>query len=107
MDGDDHAARVDHRRDVFHHPRQGACQAGPPASLRLEAYAEGLAVQILHVGPYSAEGPTIARMHREFLPANGFAANGHHHEIYLSDPRKTAPEKLRTVIRQPVRKVAP
>ena len=77
----------------------------PPASLRLEPYEEGLSVQIMHVGPYDAEGPTIARLHREFLPENGLTETGHHHEIYLSDPRKTAPEKLKTVLRQPVRRV--
>lgn len=76
----------------------------PPASLRLERFAEGLSVQIMHIGPYDAEGPTIARLHREFLPENGLTENGHHHEIYLSDPRRTAPEKLKTVIRQPVRR---
>lgn len=77
----------------------------PPATLRLERFAEGLSVQIMHLGPYAAEGPTIARLHSEFLPANGLAENGHHHEIYLSDPRRVAPEKLKTVIRQPVRRV--
>ena len=77
-----------------------------PASLRLETFTEGLSVQTMHVGPYSAEGPTIARLHGEFLPANGLVENGHHHEIYISDPSRTAPEKLRTVIRQPVRKAA-
>ena len=75
-----------------------------PGKLRLESFAEGLAVQIMHIGPYSGEGPTIARMHEEFLPENGLVANGHHHEIYLGDPRKTAPEKLKTVLRQPVKK---
>jgi len=77
----------------------------PPASLRLEPFAEGLSVQIMHFGPYSAEAPTIARLHKEFLPANGLTESGHHHEIYISDPRRVAPEKLRTVIRQPVRRV--
>lgn len=77
----------------------------PPASLRLEPYEEGLSVQIMHVGSYDDEGPTIARLHREFLPENGLTETGHHHEIYLSDPRKTAPEKLKTVLRQPVRRV--
>ena len=76
-----------------------------PATLRLERLAEGLSVQIMHLGPYSAEGPTIARLHREYLPAHGLTENGHHHEIYLSDPRRVAPEKLKTVIRQPVRRV--
>jgi hypothetical protein len=60
----------------------------------------------MHIGPYSAEAPTIARLHKEFLPANGLTENGHHHEIYLSDPRRTPTEKLRTVIRQPVRKAS-
>lgn len=73
-----------------------------PSSLRLETFAEGLSVQILHIGPYADEAPTIARLHNEFLPANGYVETGHHHEIYLGDPRKTAPEKLKTVIRQPV-----
>jgi hypothetical protein len=77
----------------------------PPASLRLERFAEGLSVQIMHFGPYSAEAPTIARLHKEFLPANGLTETGHHHEIYISDPRRVAPEKLKTVIRQPVRRV--
>jgi len=74
-----------------------------PASLRLERVAEGVSVQTMHVGPYDAEGPVIARLHQEFLPANRLVENGHHHEIYLGDPRRSAPEKLRTVLRQPVR----
>ena len=78
----------------------------PPASLRLEDFDEGLSVQIMHIGPYSAEGPTIARLHGEFLPQNGLTENGLHHEIYIGDPGKTAPEKLKTVLRQPVRKAA-
>ena len=77
----------------------------PPASLRLEPLEEGLSVQIMHIGPYSEEGPTIARLHGEYLPANGFKERGHHHEIYLGDPRRTAPDKLRTVLRQPVERV--
>lgn len=77
----------------------------PPASLRLEPLEEGLSVQTMHVGPYSAEGPTIARLHSEFLPENGLIEHGHHHEIYISDPGRTAPEKLKTVIRQPVRRI--
>lgn len=77
----------------------------PPASLRLEPFEEGLSVQTMHIGPYSAEAPTIAELHGEFLPANGLVENGHHHEIYISDPGRTAPEKLKTVIRQPVRRV--
>ncbi len=78
----------------------------PPAlsRLRLEVYHEGLAVQIMHIGPYDAEAPMIARMHT-FIDENGYEPAGKHHEIYLGDPRKVAPEKLKTVLRQPVRKV--
>ena len=78
---------------------------GRVEEIRLEWFAEGPAVQIMHLGPFSEEGPTIQRMHQEFLPSLGLVGNGHHHEIYLSDIRRTAPEKLRTVLRQPVRKV--
>jgi len=71
------------------------------ASVRLERVAEGLAAQIMHVGPYSAEAPTIARLHA-FVAAEGYELRGRHHEIYLGDPRRTAPERLKTVIRHPV-----
>lgn len=74
-----------------------------PNSLRIENFTEGKCVQIMHIGPYSEEAPTIARMHKEYIPANGLIENGYHHEIYLNDPRRTAPEKLKTVLRQPVR----
>ena len=78
----------------------------PPAlsKLRYERYHEGLSVQIMYLGAYADEGPTIARMH-EFIRENGYDFNGKHHEIYLGDPRRTAPEKLRTVIRQPVKQL--
>jgi hypothetical protein len=79
----------------------------PPESLRLESYHEGLSAQIMHFGPPSAEAATIARLHKEFLPARGLTPNGHHHEIYLTDPNRTAPEKTKTVLRQPVRPSAP
>jgi hypothetical protein len=54
------------------------------------------------VGPFSAEGPTIERLH-EFIHAAGKRLRGKHHEIYLSDPRRTAPEKLKTILRQPMK----
>jgi len=63
---------------------------------------EGRCVQIMHLGPYSAEGPTLARLHEEYLPAHGLVPTGDHHEIYLSDVRRTAPDRLRTILRQPV-----
>ncbi|KAA3642713.1 MAG: hypothetical protein DWQ07_19485 [Chloroflexi bacterium] len=71
--------------------------------VRMDHYQEGLSVQIMHVGSYDDEGPILARMQDEFMPANGFVENGKHHEIYLSDPRRVVPEKLKTVLRQPVR----
>lgn len=76
----------------------------PPESLRFERFAEGLSVQILHIGSYDDEAPTIRRLHHEFLPQNGLVENGHHHEIYLSDPRKVEAAKLKTILRQPVKK---
>jgi hypothetical protein len=76
----------------------------PPATLRFEPYDEGLAVQILHIGSYDDEAPKIKRLHEKFLPENGLKENGPHHEIYLSDPRKTAAAKLKTILRQPVKR---
>jgi hypothetical protein len=73
--------------------------------LRLETYHEGLSVQVMHTGAYDDEGPILAEMHGEFIPNNGYEEAGKHHEIYLSDPRKVAPEKLKTVLRQPVKKI--
>ncbi len=71
------------------------------AKVRLESFREGLSAQIMHVGPYSAEAPTIARLH-DFIKKHGYRLTGRHHEIYLGDPRRSAPERLRTVIRQPI-----
>jgi hypothetical protein len=74
------------------------------ANIRLEPYAEGLSVQIMHVGPYAEEGPTVRKLHAA-AREHGCQLRGKHHEIYLGDPRKTKPEKLKTVIRQPIQKV--
>jgi hypothetical protein len=71
--------------------------------VRLESYHEGLSVQIMHIGSYDDEAPTLLTLHSEFIPGNDFIENGKHHEIYLSDPRRVAPEKLKTVLRQPVK----
>lgn len=68
--------------------------------VRLRRWTEGLAAQVLHVGPYSAEGPTIAALH-QFIADQGLVLTGVHHEVYLGDPRRAAPERLRTIIRQP------
>ena len=80
----------------------------PPAlgKMWFESFFEGTSAQIMYTGPYSGEGPTIKLLH-DFIHAKGLVFDGlkqKHHEIYLSDPRRTAPEKLKTVIRQPARK---
>jgi hypothetical protein len=75
-----------------------------PVSLplvRFEAFEEGRAAQILHIGPFSEEGPTIEKVH-SFIKDNGSQFAGKHHEIYLSDLRRTAPEKWKTIVRQPM-----
>ena len=69
--------------------------------LRLESFAEGLSAQVMFIGPYAEEGPAIARLHA-FIAEQGYELAGKHHEIYLSDPRRCAPEKLKTIIRQPM-----
>jgi hypothetical protein len=81
-----------------------AAAADAPAldRLRLETYAEGRCVQTLHVGSFDDEGPVLDAMHHDFIPARGLRMTGRHHEIYLSDIRRTAPAKLRTILRQPV-----
>lgn len=70
--------------------------------VRLEHFREGLAAQLLYTGPYAAEGPTIQALHA-FIAEGGHQLTGRHHEIYLSDPRRVPVEKLRTILRQPVR----
>jgi hypothetical protein len=69
--------------------------------LRLETLKEGKCVQVLHVGPYDQECETIAVM-EAFAKENGLAFHGLHHELYLSDPRRVPPERLRTILRHPV-----
>ncbi|MEU1971003.1 GyrI-like domain-containing protein [Microbacterium sp. NPDC019599] len=82
---------------------RGLVDASPAVEkLRFEEFAEGRCVQTLHVGPYDEEGPVLAELHERFIPAQGLRMTGRHHEIYLSDARRTAPEKLKTILRQPV-----
>jgi len=73
----------------------------PRSEVRFGTFDEGRAAQIMHVGPYAAEGPTIERLHR-FVEEQGLKLRGRHHEIYMGDPRRAAPEKLKTIIRHPV-----
>jgi hypothetical protein len=79
------------------------------SKLRLAHFEEGLCVQTMHIGPYATEPATIERM-RAFALENGYhdhvGPNGKHHEIYLGDPRKSTPEKLKTVLRHPVKKIS-
>jgi hypothetical protein len=69
--------------------------------VRLEMFGDGPAAQVMHIGPYSAEAPTIELLH-SFIAEEGLELSGKHHEIYLGDPRKSDPAKLKTIIRQPV-----
>jgi hypothetical protein len=69
--------------------------------LRFERFEEGLCVQAMHIGPYADEPRTLAMM-KAFAAENGYMYRGRHHEIYLGDPRRASPEKLRTVLRHPV-----
>ena len=78
------------------------------SKLRLESFEEGLCVQVMHIGPYATEPATIGRM-KEFMQENGYrdlvGRGGKHHEIYMGDPRKADPAKLKTVLRHPIEKV--
>ncbi len=74
---------------------------GPLPPVEVSRWCEGLSAQLLHVGPYAAEAPSIVTLH-EGIAALGYRPRGRHHEIYLGDPRRSAPEKLRTVLRHPV-----
>ncbi|MFF2485714.1 GyrI-like domain-containing protein [Microbacterium sp. NPDC058062] len=89
----------------FERARDAAAAKGASPALdrlRLTELAEGRCVQTLHVGSYDDEAPVLAEMHERFIPEARLRMRGLHHEIYLADPRRTAPEKLRTILRQPV-----
>jgi hypothetical protein len=68
------------------------------------SFEEGLSAQIMHIGPFSEEGPTVKKVH-DFMKENGYEFNGRHHEIYLNDYRRVAPENMKTIIRQPIKKL--
>lgn len=76
--------------------------AEPAVRLRLERWEEGRSAQLMHIGPYADEGPSIRLLHA-FIEEQGLERAGKHHEIYIGDPRRSAPERLKTVLRQPVR----
>ncbi|OIJ28144.1 GyrI-like domain-containing protein [Nocardioides luteus] len=80
-----------------------------PASLdkvRWETLSEGTCVQTLHLGPYDDEGPVLEEMHERFIPEHRLRMTGKHHEVYLGDPRRVEPAKLRTILRQPVVRIS-
>ncbi len=80
-----------------------AAKPGLPIDrLSVVRVTEGRCLQRLHIGSYDAEGPVLAELHQQLMPEQGLDFAGPHHEIYLSDPRRTSPQKLRTVLRQPV-----
>ena len=92
-------------QSMFESIIEGLDQKDPPidlAKVRFETFVEGLCVQTLHLGPYDDESRTLRRLHQDFIPGQALELTGKHHEIYLSDPRRVAPEKLRTILRQPV-----
>ncbi|KOX10004.1 GyrI-like domain-containing protein [Nocardiopsis sp. NRRL B-16309] len=92
-------------QDMFAAAVGQAAAGNRPARLddvRLETLSEGRCVQTLHVGPFDEEADVLDRMHHEYLPEQGLRLAGRHHEIYFSDFRRAAPEKLRTILRQPV-----
>lgn len=90
--------------DLVDRARITARAGGAPALdlLRVQELDEGRCVQTLHIGPYDEEAAVLAELHDRVIPEAGFAMTGAHHEIYLSDARRTAPARLRTILRQPV-----
>jgi hypothetical protein len=93
-------------KDVYDKAIKQVKEKKSPASIdkiRFETYDEGRAAQVLYVGPYSEEGPTIQKLHKFIKDLGGTFddKNKHHHEIYLGDPRRADPTKLKTIIRQP------
>lgn len=83
--------------------KKGGVDVSALTELRLASLDEGDCLQTLHIGAYTDEAPTLAELHDRVLPAMGLTFNGPHHEIYLSDPRRVGSEKLKTILRQPVR----
>lgn len=92
-------------KEMFIEAVAKASEKNPPKSIakvRLETLSEGRCVQTLHLGSYDDEAPVLEKLHSEFIPSHGYKMTGKHHEIYFSDFRKVSPEKLKTVLRQPI-----
>jgi len=95
-------------KEMFEAAKQKVAAKNAPANLdkvRFETLDEGLCVQTLHIGSFDDESPVLDKLHHEFIPAHNLAMTGKHHEIYLSDFRKVEPSKLKTILRQPVKKI--
>ncbi|ASM71309.1 MULTISPECIES: GyrI-like domain-containing protein [Roseobacteraceae] len=92
---------------MFAAAREGASKklGEPPDTLRVAPMHEGLCLQTMHIGSYDDEGPTLARLHDIIMPERKLTFNGPHHEIYISDPRRVAKDRLKTVLRQPVKPI--
>lgn len=91
-------------RETVQEATEAVAKKKKPVSLplvRFESFKEGKSAQILYIGPFSEEGPTIEKVH-SFIEDNGSQRAGKHHEIYLTDPRRIAPEKWKTIVRQPM-----
>jgi len=80
-------------------------EAVPLDEVRLDDFTEGLCLQTLHIGAYTDEAPVLADLHDRVMPEKAVTFNGPHHEVYLSDPRRVVPEKLRTILRQPIQDI--
>lgn len=92
-------------RDLVDRASEALGRKKNPAALgkiRFESFVEGKSAQLMHIGPFSEEGPTVEQVHK-FIEENGFEIRGKHHEIYLSDIRKGDPARWKTVIRQPIK----
>ncbi len=93
---------LDHKAFRSAVDRVAARRPARPDDVRLETLTEGRCVQTLHVGSFDDEAAVLDRMHHEFIPGRGLRMTGRHHEIYLSDFRRVAPERRRTILRQPI-----
>jgi hypothetical protein len=92
-------------KEMFERVIRMLAETKPPkllSKVRLEKYDEGLCVQTLHIGSFDNEAPILDELHNQFIPNNGYKMTKKHHEIYFSDFRKVAPEKLKTILRQPI-----
>ncbi len=93
--------------EMFDAARDKAAQRPetPPTTARFASFNEGRCLQTMHIGTYDDESQTLASLHKEITPQSDLTFNGRHHEIYISDPRRIAPTRLKTVLRQPVRPI--